>query len=376
MTPFEIYQQKLASGDIHPDESQLPIMQLLDDIYQKLVVRNKKRHSTLGKIRLVFNSKAPVKGLYLWGSVGIGKTFMIDTFYDALPIKKMRLHFHKFMQQLQTQLRRYQGMTNPLQLIANKMSQKYLVICFDEFYVNNIADAMLLGEFFQALFAGGSTLITTSNFSPDNLYKEGLQREHFLPAIEAIKANTHVIHLLSTTDYRFQHLEKAGVFYTPLNAESLHNMEQSFKHFSHHETVTTQPLDLMDRKVKVVKRTDSTVWFGFKELCESNRSQEDYLAIAHQFHTVLISDIYSLAPSERNVITRFINLIDIFYDQHVRVVISSAVTINKIYPSGPAHVEFEHTLSRLNEMQSADYFYVDRHQRGSRLENEHGSKNV
>src|SRR3990167_7439808 len=300
MTPFEIYQQKLASGDIHPDESQLPIMQLLDDIYQKLVVRNKKRHSTLGKIRLVFNLKAPVKGLYLWGSVGIGKTFMIDTFYDALPIKKMRLHFHKFMQQLQTQLRRYQGMTNPLQLIANKMSQKYLVICFDEFYVNNIADAMLLGEFFQALFAGGSTLITTSNVSPDNLYKEGLQRERFLPAIEAIKANTHVIHLLSTTDYRFQHLEKAGVFYTPLNAESLHNMEQSFKHFSHHETVTTQPLDLMDRKVKVVKRTDSTVWFGFKELCESNRSQEDYLAIAHQFHTVLISDIYSLAPSERN----------------------------------------------------------------------------
>jgi len=361
-TPLQIYQEKIDNGEIQPDEQQQPIMQLLDDIYQKLLKRNRSRHSTFGKISNALSPKAPIKGLYLWGSVGIGKTFMIDTFYDALPIKKMRMHFHQFMQQLQAQLRTYQGTKNPLQLIAKKMSQDYLVICFDEFFVNNIADAMLLGEFFQALFQGGSTLITTSNVAPDDLYKEGLQRERFLPAIDAIKTNTTVIHLLSSKDYRFQHIDKAGVFYTPLNEQAKAHMEKSFEHFSHHEPVTTEPLDLLDREVSVVKRTESTIWFEFKALCDTNRSHEDYLAIAQQFHTVLISNIKPISTSERNVITRFINLIDIFYDQHVRIVISSATPINEIYTSGGARFEFERTISRLNEMQSADYFYVDRHQ--------------
>jgi cell division protein ZapE len=353
MTPLNYYKEQVAKGIIFEDPEQLAAMQHLNRVFLDLLDESKRRNrffSFLQKPRLV-------KGLYLWGGVGIGKTFMMDCFYHTLPFSnKMRMHFHQFMQRIHDLLAKHQGESDPLQAIAKELAKKTMVLCFDEFYVSDITDAMLLGRLFKALYAEGVTLVATSNVAPDNLYKNGLQRSQFLPAIALLKENTEVMHIPTVIDYRLRHLKEAGVFYTPLDATAQLNMEKTFAMLTQGEVVETTPISIYNRLISVVKRTQDVIWFDFKEICRVPRSQKDYLAIAKEYRTVFVSDIPVIQPTEKDTICLFISLVDVFYDARVRLVISAAEPVELIYNRGYKTLEYTRTNSRLLEMQSVDYF--------------------
>lgn len=353
MTPKTIYQQKLDNQEISFDAQQAVIIDKLDEIFDRLIKNHETKASWLNKWR----QKKIVKGLYLWGSVGIGKTFMMDCFYDALPMKKMRTHFHRFMRSVHDDLTAIQGVKNPLRAIAKKISTNATVICFDEFLVTNIADAMILSELFQGLFDEGITLITSSNTAPDLLYKDGLQRERFLPAIELIKTYTEVIHLHTLKDYRKQHIQQAGVYYHPMNDETLKHMESCFTHFSRGAANSSEPIEICNREIPIINQAGSVIWFDFDAICEKPRSQRDYLEIVKKYHTMLVSNLRYIKPAEKGLIRSFIHLVDILYDSHCRLIISSQVEIDKIYTAGDAIEPYQRTYSRLIEMQSENYVY-------------------
>lgn len=357
MTPLQYYQQALDNGQIRPDAQQYPVVEKLDVIFQALEARQKGKKASLAS--LIFRKKTSVKGLYVWGSVGIGKTFLMDCFYHCLTVPKMRLHFHEFMRRMHEELKEVQGTKNPLKVIAKKISQSTAVICFDEFFVSNIADAMILAELFSHLFENGVTLVTSSNIPPDLLYFDGLQRERFLPAIALIKQNTTVIHLHSKMDYRQQHIRQTGVFYTPLDQHAAHNLENTFTHFSHGAAVEYEPIIICDRPIHIVKRAGSVVWFDFESICGRPRSQLDYLEIAKHYHTVIVQNLRRIESSENDLILSFIYLVDILYDAHCRLIISSAVQMADIYAADKTQQPFQRTLSRLIEMQSETYVYPD-----------------
>lgn len=357
MRPLNYYQQQIDAGEIHPDPGQRMVIEKLEHIFQELMKRDKQSRQFIVKIRHWLKAQEPVRGLYLWGAVGIGKTFLIDCFYHCLPIKKMRMHFHQFMQQLHLDLKKIQGKKNPLKIIAKEISQQTCVICFDEFFVSNIADAMLLGELFLHLFLNGVTLVTSSNISPDFLYKDGLQRERFLPAIDLIKKYAEVVHLHATFDYRQRHIRQVGVFYSPLDEAAEQDMENCFIHFSNGATLRFEPIVICDRMISIVKEAGSVVWFDFEVICRKPRSQDDYLSIAKQYHTILVQNLRRISPDEDDLVLLFMYLVDIFYDAHCRLVISSHVPIEEIYGGGKYKTAFQRTVSRLIEMQSEDYVY-------------------
>ncbi len=353
MTPLAYYNEQSAQGVIFKDPAQLNALQHLERVFNEIMEEHAKREGFLS----LFHKKRLVRGLYLHGGVGIGKTFMMDCFYHCIPFpQKMRMHFHQFMQLVHHELKQQQGKADPLQIIAKNFAAKNLLLCFDEFFVSDITDAMLLGRLFKALFSQGVCLVTTSNVAPDDLYKNGLQREQFLPAIAMLKQNTEVIHIPTTIDYRLRHLKEAGVFYSPLNDEARKNMEISFKTLAEDQTVSTDPIEILGRKIKVKKRTEKIVWFDFAEICTVPRSQNDYLVIAEQFKTVLISDVPIIPPNAKDTICLFICMVDVFYDARVRLVISAAEAVDELYSRGYMILEYTRTHSRLLEMQSTDYF--------------------
>lgn len=340
-------------GSIHEDPQQLVALQQLQKIYEQLIAEHEKRSKLFAFLR----KPQLVNGAYLWGSVGIGKTLLMDCFYHCLPFpQKIRMHFLEFMQFIQQELKKQQGNKNPLQIIAKQLTQKTRVLCFDELFVTDIVDAMLLGRLFTALFSQGICLVATSNAMPDDLYKGGLQRDLFLPAIELLKHYTKVIHIPTAVDYRLRHLKQAGVFYTPNNTQSHELMEKSFTALANGNHVFHDPLPLFDRLITIKKRTEDIIWLDFNIICNIPRSQQDYLAIAQKFHTVFISDIPCLPPDGKDIISLFIRLVDVFYDQHVRLVFSAAAPIAQIYQDGAMAGEYARTRSRLLEMQSEDYF--------------------
>lgn len=353
MTPIDYYYQKCQEGVISEDPEQLAALQVLQRIYDDLLIEYRHRTNILS----YFRKPHLVKGLYVWGGVGIGKTFLMDCFFHSLPVaNKMRMHFYSFMQRIHNDLTKHQGEKDPLQAIAKQLAKEVMVLCFDEFHVSDITDAMLLGRLFQALFAQGVCLVTTSNTAPDKLYKNGLQREQFLPAIALIKLNTEVVHITTAIDYRLRHLKEAGVFYTPLDETARQNMEKSFHELTQGEQAETTPISIHHRLISVRKRAGKTIWFDFSEICSVPRSQRDYLAIAEQFDTVFISDIPVISPKDRDKICLFISLVDVFYDARTRLVISAAEPIDTLYNQGYMILEYTRTHSRLLEMQSTDYF--------------------
>lgn len=356
MTPLESYQQKLKHGEITEDARQLEVMEILDTIYHDLMKRQKNLDSQIGQLRRKIKPRPSIKGLYIYGSVGVGKTFMLDTFYDCLPVRKIRLHFHAFMRQIHQSLKKTQGIKNPLQQIAAQIADDVLVICFDEFFVSNIVDAMILGELFKALFKGGLCLLTTSNIAPDDLYKNGIQRDRFLPAIKIIKNNVHTIHLDTQKDYRLRHIEKAGVYFTPLNDIAEKNMEAAFQHYADSPNVSNDPIEILGREIEVVKHTYNIIWFDFYKICGRPRSQNDYLDLAKHYETFFISNIPILDQVGSDLIISFVNLIDILYDTQKRVVISAEAPVTDLYHNKIHKVTFDRTKSRLIEMQSNDYF--------------------
>lgn len=355
MDPITYYQENCREGVILEDPRQMSVMTHLQRVYVDLLAERQRKSGLFGKLR----RKQLVHGAYIWGGVGCGKTFMMDCFYQALPFKeKMRMHFHPFMRFIHEQLKLYQGKKNPLDLIAAEIGKAHHVLCFDEFVVSDITDAMLLARLLDALFKQGVCLVSTSNVKPDDLYKNGLQRRSFFPAIALLKKYADVIHIQTDIDYRLRYLKDAGVFYYPNDDLAKRKMEKTFSVLSHEDNaINENEIIICDRPIKVVKEVEKCVWFDFDMICSAPRSQHDYLELVKKYPTIFISDINQITPNSKDKIMLFIRLIDVLYDAKTKLVFSSSVPIEKIYPEGQFIFEFARTRSRLIEMQSEAYFY-------------------
>lgn len=341
------YQSQVSSGHLNYDIAQVEALKALQVVIDSF---SQKPSWQLNP----FKKKHTVPGLYLWGGVGIGKTMMMDLFFAALPVKKKRrLHFHAFMREIQLRLRRIQGESNPLTLIAKAIAKQVQVLCLDECVVNDIADAMILARFLQALFEAGVVLVTTSNFPPDKLYWQGLQRRRFMPAIELIKDYCQVKEVKVAHDYRLRLLTSAGVFFHGSGSE--HQLADYFVQLAGVAGETNVQLNIENRTILAKKLAGKSIWFDFSIICASPRSQMDYLALVKQYEVFFISNIPKIAAADMATITYFILLVDVLYDNQAVLVCSLAGTLEEIYPAGEKAFEFRRTYSRLQEMQTQEY---------------------
>ncbi len=361
-SPNNRYRQLLAAGQITEDSAQRQAVALLDDLHRRLTQR--RRSSWLSRWR---TEGANGVGLYLWGGVGRGKTMLMDMFHDSLPVGpghhgKLRLHFHRFMQQIHAELRRHAGVANPLQRIADDLAERASILCFDEFFVSDIGDAMILSELIQALFERRLTLVATSNVEPDKLYENGLQRSRFLPAIKALKQHTLVHLLASETDHRLRVLERAKIYHSPLNAEAESCLSASFSELAPDHSGGEAEVLVGNRAILGRRLAPDVVWFDFSELCEGPRSQNDYIELARYYHSVLVSNVKRMTAASENTARRFISLVDEFYDRNVKLIVSAEAPVQDLYAGEQLSFEFERTKSRLLEMQSRDYLAKPRKQ--------------
>ncbi|MCW8855143.1 MAG: cell division protein ZapE [Gammaproteobacteria bacterium] len=356
MTLKSIYQSKIETEHFDTDSAQASVVDSLNQLHLELSKQNTYRSSFSYRLKKLTGSKQSTKGIYLWGGVGRGKTWLMDLFFFSLPFDgKLRLHFHHFMQAVHDELRLLKGHTNPLILVARNFAKNTSVICLDEFHVSDITDAMLLYGLLDELFKCGITLVMTSNLSPDDLYKNGLQRERFLPAIEFIKQNTQIINIDGEIDHRLRLLEKAETWYTPLSAENNDLFIKQFSELAPCKGEFNQPLQINYRTLYSKLHADDVIWFEFDMLCAGPRATADYIEIAKCFHTVFISNIPVMDESTDDKARRFINMIDEFYDRNVKLVASSEAHINNIYQGHELTFEFQRTISRLEEMRSHNY---------------------
>lgn len=352
MSVAQRYQQQLANKHLTEDAEQAEVVVLLDDLLRRLGERK-----APGVLQRWFGGATPpVRGLYLWGGVGRGKTLLMDLFYACLPGKrKQRIHFHRFMHRLHGELTRLSGTPNPLQLVADRLASETEVLCFDEFFVSDIGDAMLLGELMTGLFDRGVTLVATSNIEPDRLYENGLQRRRFLPAIGVLKQHTLVHHLGGNVDFRLRVLERAEIYHSPLDADAERSLGDSFQALSPDAPRADVDLEVEGRSLRAKQVADDVAWFEFAELCEGPRSQNDYIELARCYHAVLVSNVKRFTRLSEDAARRFISLVDEFYDRNVKLILSAEVPIPELYAGERLRFEFERTESRLIEMQSYDY---------------------
>ena len=360
MTPLERYHVDLLSLDYEADPAQEAAARSLDRVYHDLLAAPAHDAGDRGWLarlkRRPRTAIAPVRGLYLWGGVGRGKTFLMDAFLDCLPFEdKERVHFHRFMHGVHAELQRLQGQADPLETVAERFAARSRVLCLDEFIVTDITDAMLLAGLLRALFERGVTLIATSNTAPDDLYRNGLQRARFLPAIDLIKQHCAVHALDSATDYRLRALERLEIYHTPLDAEAEVALRTAFEQVAPETGSAGETLDIEGRGIPTVRWADDVVWFEFAALCDGPRSQRDYLEIACCFHTVLLGNVPRFGPDDDDRARRFVNLVDVLYDHRVKLVLSAADAPQALYAGGRLEAEFQRTASRLIEMQSHDY---------------------
>jgi len=358
MTPLERYREALQKRHYSADPSQAAAVELLNNLHGQLVASRARRQSMAARLMRAMTGRNAqgLRGLYLWGGVGRGKTWLMDTFYESLPFEqKLRMHFHRFMRHLHQELAELKDRRDPLQLVADRFAARTAVICFDEFHVSDITDAMLLGRLLDALLARGITLVATSNTHPDALYQDGLQRERFLPAIELLHRHTQVLSVDGGVDYRMRYLDQAQVYYCPATAETDAALHDHFDHLAPESGSRNVTVEIEGRRIPVVRRADSVVWFRFPDLCEGPRAAADYIEIARQFQTVLVSNIPQLGAMENDAALRLINLVDELYDRNVRLLASAAVAPDKLYTGDRHGLAFRRTASRLVEMQSKTY---------------------
>lgn len=351
MSLIEQYDAAIARGDIHDDILQRNVLESLQDVATAL-----ERRRPLWFRR---RSKSAIKGMYLYGPVGAGKTFLMDLLYQNVDERhKLRLHFHQFMQQIDAQLRQMQGHPDPVKFIAEQLAKTTRLLCLDEFLVQDVATAMVLTELAKVMFARGMVLVMTSNTAPDDLYPDGLQRVRFLPTIELIKQHCEVLDLTEPRDYRLGRTPLAKAYLCPLNHHTQSIMTAQFDALPAGEVDET-PLPVQGRIIPTIKRREHAVWFQFDVICNLPRSQLDYLEIANRFTTVFVSDIPVLGVNDTVKALLLTHFIDVMYDRRVRVILSAAAPIDSLYLEGEVYVAFQRTRSRLQEMQSVDYFNND-----------------
>jgi cell division protein ZapE len=356
-TPLEIYQQRVASGELFVDSAQERAAQALDRCYQGLILAGSPARGWRRRLLRMTGNRPPApKGVYLWGGVGRGKTVLMDVFFNCLPFEdKLRQHFHRFMSSTHESLKSFRHHKNPLQLTADHLADNARVICFDEFAVMDIADAMILGNLFEALFERGVTLVATSNSKPGDLYHSGLQRQRFLAAIDLIQANTESVHVDGSIDYRLRVLERAGVYQQPISQEAEKELAANFADISPDEGRSGIHISVLGRSIACRKESDGVVWFDFPQICDGPRSQEDYIELSRCYHTVIVSNVPQFTRTTENQARRFIALVDEFYDRRVKLILSAAAPIESLYAGERVALEFNRTRSRLEEMQSHDY---------------------
>ncbi|MDX1433093.1 MAG: cell division protein ZapE [Gammaproteobacteria bacterium] len=358
MTPMQRYLADVRRGNLLADQAQQTAVEHTQRLYDELIADAAAPPGLLGRVRrwLGAGTRAPVRGLYLWGDVGRGKTRIVNSFYAALPFEeKRRLHFHAFMQQVHARLAVLEGTRDPLDTVAAGFADEARVICFDEFQVSDITDAMLLGRLLGALFARRVTLVATSNIAPWDLYRGGLQREQFLPAIELIETHTRIVQLDGAVDYRLRVLEKAEIYHSPLDARAGESLAESFAALSRDDTVDGEALEVGGRRIATRRLAEGVAWFDFSALCETPRAASDYMEIARRFHTVLISDVPLMDDDEPDRVIRFIQLLDELYEHRVNVIVSAAAPPDELYRGRRLAERFARARSRLAEMQTRDY---------------------
>jgi cell division protein ZapE len=361
MTPKQRYLKDLDNSVIKPDSAQAMAVDALDILFHQFVTFS--QTSTPRKLSLLDKLKGKTvevllapKGLYMWGGVGRGKTYLMDTFYDELPTdKKMRVHFHRFMYRVHDELRKLHAVQDPLEQIADIFKGEVDIICFDEFFVSDITDAMILGTLFEALFSRGVILVATSNTPPQDLYRNGLQRARFLPAIALIEKNCQVLNVDSGVDYRLRTLESAHIYHFPNDEEATANLEAYFSQLVGTDGQLETSIDVNHRQIEVNKSCHGVLFVSFEQLCQSTRSQNDYIELSKIYHTVLLSDVRTMNTTIDDAARRFIALVDEFYERHVKLIISAEVAIDQLYQFGQLEFEFRRCCSRLTEMQSHEY---------------------
>ncbi len=355
-SPLAIYRRRVERGELAADAAQARAVEALERLYRDLLRAPPHRGLRQRIAKLAGKQRAPVRGLYLWGSVGRGKTFAMDLFYNALPFKdKRRQHFHRFMAHVHERLKEHRNVEDPLELVAEEIAADTRVICFDELAVTDIADAMLLGGLFAGLFTRGVTFAATSNIVPDQLYSGGLQRQRFLPTIALVKEHCVVVHVDGSVDYRLRALERADVYQTPLSATAEQRLAEFFDSIAPDEGDQGGALELLGRRIDYRRAADGVIWFDFAAICDGPRSKDDYIELSRLYQTVLVSNVPRFDATLENQARRFIALVDEFYDRRVKLIVSAAAPATEIYRGERLRRDFLRTQSRLQEMQSRDY---------------------
>jgi len=358
MTPLERYQQDLNSSEFTLDEAQKIAVDNTQVLFDALVLQHKNKQRKIKRFaeKLLLRNQTDIKGLYFWGGVGRGKTYIVDVFFDCLPFyQKMRIHFHRFMQMVHNELRQLTQVQNPLEIVADNFAEKAIIICFDEFHVSDITDAMILGGLLKALFERGVILVATSNEHPDELYRDGLQRQRFLPVIELLKEKTQVINVDSGMDYRLRYLDKAEIYHCPLDGSAELMLTTNFEHIAPNHGNRGRTIEIEGRKIQTVRCGDGVVWFNFEDICDGPRGSADYIEIGRQFQTVLIANVPQMHEEQNDLAKRFQTLVDEFYDRNVKLILTAEVTPGLLYRGKRVEKSFRRTISRLVEMQSHNY---------------------
>jgi cell division protein ZapE len=364
LSVWQAYEAELAARGYTSDPAQLRAVAALERCATEWAQYKDKRSNGLKKL---INHPAIPRGVYMYGGVGRGKSFLMDCFFNAVPLRrKTRLHFHEFMREVHRELAQLQGTVNPLDVLGAQIAERYKLICFDEFHVADITDAMILHRLLQSMFDHGVGFVTTSNFKPDDLYPDGLHRDRILPAIDLLNAKLEVINVDNGTDYRRRTLERVKLYHTPLGPQADAQMDAAFSALA--ECQDEAPvLNIEHREIRARRKAGGVVWFDFRALCGGPRSQNDYLELASQFHTVLLSDVPQMSVNMASEARRFTWLVDVLYDRRVKLILSAAVAPEGLYTEGALSHEFPRTASRLNEMQSAEFMAQERRVVDTRL---------
>jgi len=353
----QLYQATLAERGYKSDPAQLQAIAALERCENEWVAYKSRRRNAVTKLLV----RPPIpRGVYMYGGVGRGKSFLMDCFFQSVPLtRKTRLHFHEFMREVHRELQDLKGTANPLQELGRRIARRFRLICFDEFHVADVTDAMILHRLLESMFAHRVSIVTTSNFHPDALYPNGLHRDRILPAIELLKSKLELVNVDAGTDYRQHTLQGITMWHSPLGTAAEAALEQAFEQLA--EARDEEPvMQIEHRALRALRRAGGVVWFDFRTLCGGPRSQNDYLEIASRFHTVLLSNVPQMSPRMASEARRFTWLVDVLYDRRVKLILSAAVPPEGLYTEGPMVHEFPRTVSRLHEMQSAEFLALAR----------------